>query len=70
MVSTLFAVTCTHCAVFLFYLVLVTYQIKENHECSNIVAILCPQIPLSDPRDGVNRPNFNFFLEYGHSCVH
>ena len=31
----------------------VAYQIKENHECSNIV------------RDGVNRLRFNF-SEYGH----
>ena len=37
----------------------VTYQIKENHKCSNMVANILPADTL-DPGDGVNRSKFNF----------
>ena len=41
----------------------VAYQIKENHECSNMVANIWPTEPPSphNPRDGVNT-----FSEHGH----
>ena len=35
----------------------VAYQIKENHECSNMAAYFACRSP--DPVDGVNRSNFN-----------
>ena len=38
----------------------VAYQIKENYECSNMVANILP-IDTPDPGDGVNRSKFNFF---------
>ena len=38
----------------------VAYQIKENHECSNMVANILPT-DTPDPGDGVNRSKFNFF---------
>ena len=44
----------------------VAYQIKENHECSNMVANICPQTPIPDAGDGVNRSKFFFFSEHGH----
>ena len=38
----------------------VAYEIKENQECSNILAnILSADTP--DPGDGVSRSKFNFF---------
>ena len=41
----------------------VAYHIKENHECSNIVANVLPiDTPL--PGDGVSRSKFNFFRTY------
>ena len=43
----------------------VTYQIKENHECSNMVANILPADTL-DPGDGVNRSKLNFFRAW--SC--
>ena len=43
----------------------VTYQIKENHKCSNMVANILPADTL-DPGDGVNRSKFNFFRTW--SC--
>ena len=39
----------------------VAYQIKENQECSNMVANILP----ADPGDRVNRSN-SFFSEPGH----
>ena len=48
----------------------VAYQIKENHECSNIVANILPADPppppYPDPGDVVNRSKFNFFRTW--SC--
>ena len=40
----------------------VTYQIKENQECTNMVAniLLADPLPPPHPRDGVSRSN-NFF---------
>ena len=38
----------------------VTYPIKENHKCCNILSA-----DTLDPMDGVNRSKFNF-LEHGH----
>ena len=38
----------------------VTYQIKENHKCCNILPA-----DILGPMDGVNRSKFNF-LEHGH----
>ena len=39
----------------------VTYQIKENHECSNMMANILLADPLApDPGDGVSRSKFNF----------
>ena len=35
------------------------YQIKENHECSKIVANILP-VDSPDPGDGVSRSKFNF----------
>ena len=38
----------------------VSYQIKGNHECSNMVANILPADPsLPDPGDGVKRSKFN-----------
>ena len=37
----------------------VAYQIKGNHECSNMVANILPQNP--NPLNGVKRSKFNFF---------
>ena len=42
----------------------VTYQIKENHKCSNMVANSLPADTL-DPGDVVNRSKFTF-SEHGH----
>ena len=40
----------------------VAYQIKGNHECSNIVANILLADPLPQtPRNGVNRSKFSFF---------
>ena len=46
----------------------VAYQIKENRECSNIVANILPADPppYPDPGDVVNRSKFNFFRTW--SC--
>ena len=45
----------------------VANQIKANHECIDMVANICQQIPLPhDPRDGVNTSKFNFFRTW--SC--
>ena len=38
----------------------VAYQIKDNHECSNMVANMLPTDP-QDPWDGVSRSQFNFW---------
>ena len=38
----------------------VTYQIKESHKCSYMVANILPA-DILDPADGVNRSKFNFF---------
>ena len=38
----------------------VTYQLKENHKCCNILPA-----DILGPMDGVNRSKFNF-LEHGH----
>ena len=38
-------------------------QIKENHECSKIVATIL-RVDSPDPGDGVSRSKFNF-LEHG-----
>ena len=40
----------------------VAYQIKDNHECSNMAANILPtDPPYPHPRDGVSRSKFNFF---------
>ena len=45
----------------------VAYQIKENHECSNIVAYILPADPIPtahpypDPRDWANSSKFTIF---------
>ena len=46
----------------------IAYQIKGNHECSNMVAFFLPAYtpPPFDPRDGVNRSKVNFFRTW--SC--
>ena len=42
------------------------YQIKENHECSNMVANILPAYPLpQNPRDGTIGRN-STFSEHGH----
>ena len=38
----------------------VAYQIKDNHECSNMVAKMLPTDP-QEPGDGVSRSEFNFY---------
>ena len=44
----------------------VAYQIKENQECSNMVANILPADHPPDPGDGVDRSKFNFFRTW--SC--
>ena len=39
---------------------LVAFQIKENHECNNMVANVLPAVPRPDPGVGVKRLKFNF----------
>ena len=39
----------------------VAYQIKENHECSNMVANILAGDPPPDPWDRFNRSKFNIF---------
>ena len=47
----------------------VAYQIKENRECSNIVANILPaDPPYPDPGDVVNRSKSNFFRTWS-CCV-
>ena len=43
----------------------VVYQIKWNHECSNMKEIFCP---LPDPIDGFKSSTFNFF-KTSSSCI-
>ena len=38
----------------------VAYQIKENQECSNMVANIARRPPPPDPGDGISRSNSTF----------
>ena len=46
----------------------VAYQIKENQECSNMVANIMPADTPADPGDLVNRSKFNFFIIWS-GCI-